>query len=162
MSEPVPQEPPAPWIHIGECPLCGNGLCRLRYGVDPQGVKRLYAMCDECEAIWLKPDLLSKYQFPDAEDPLCPISGEALYGPKSGWARPEDLQGTDWESEVIIDLPVDVIDDSEPETFVTQQDQASVLDVPPITRQFGRREDKAAGLDTDDWAYGQDEPRPGC
>jgi len=162
MSDSSSKRPAVPWIHIGECPICGDGLCRVRCGTTPEGIVRLYAMCDECEATWLKPDILGPSQFPDSEDPLCPVSGQALYGPGSRWATPEDVRGTDWESEVVIDLPVDLISDGESGVFVTGEDQASALDVPPLASPSEKSQSKPADLHSDDWAYGQDEPRPGC
>lgn len=162
MSDSDSKRPTVPWIHIGECPVCGNGLCRVRCGARADGSVGLYAMCDECEAIWLKPDILGPYQFPDTEDPVCPVSGEAIYGPGSRWATTEDVRETDWESEVVIDLPGDLPDQSGSESFVTSEDQASALDVPPLSSAFDEPEKKPVDLHSDDWAYGQDEPRPGC
>lgn len=162
MSDSSSPKPSIPWIHIGECPVCGNGLCRVRCGSLPDGTTQLYAMCDECEAIWLKPDTLGPAEFPDSEDPLCPVSGQSLYGPNSRWATPEDVRETDWESEVVIDLPIDLVDSNDAGVFVTGEDQASALDVPPLASPSERSNKKSADLHADDWAYGQDEPRPGC
>ena len=39
-----------PWIHIGECPVCVDGLCRIRCCEGDNGIAHLFAMCDECEA----------------------------------------------------------------------------------------------------------------
>jgi hypothetical protein len=167
MSDSPSKKPTVPWIHIGECPVCGNGLCRVRSGINPQGDSQLYALCDECEAIWIKPDLLGPVRFPDSEDPQCPISGQALYGPYSRWATPEDVKGTEWESEVVIDLPVDITmepgaDQAATGVFVTNEDHASALDVPPLASPAETSPHQTSELHSEDWAYGQDEPRPGC
>lgn len=152
-----------PWIHIGECPICGNGLCRLRCCTLPEGLKKLYAMCDECEAIWLQPSTSTEHLFPDSQEPLCPISGGPLYGGESRWALPEDLLGSGWENEVIIDLPTDCALESEDLPYVTGEDVASALDVPTVSlADVGNEEHNLMEPHADDWAYGQDEPRPGC
>ncbi len=109
------QNPPNnPWIHIGECPVCVNGLCRVRacHGPcnlgsdqdDPAASLHLYAICDECEATWTEPSTSTPKTFPDSDDARCPICAEKLYGEQSHWALPQDLLGTAWESQVIFDV----------------------------------------------------------
>lgn len=154
------QRPTSPWIHIGECPICTDGLCRVRCSSPAGGKKQLYAMCDECEAIWLQPTTASPHQFPDAEDPKCPLTGIALYGSSSRWATTEDIKGTDWEFEVVVDLPCDIGQSSD-DRLVTGEDLAGGLDVPPIG-QPERSEISAEEAKQIDLAYGKDEPRPGC
>lgn len=154
------QQPFSPWIHIGECPICCDGLCRVRCSQATDGAKLLYAMCDECEAIWLEPNTATAHQFPDAENPVCPLTGVPLYGSTSRWATTEDIKGTIWECEVIVDLPSD-INSAEDPPFVTGEDLAGALDVPPIAESPGG----GSGLSREvreDLAYGKDEPRPGC
>jgi uncharacterized paraquat-inducible protein A len=83
-------------IHsIGFCPICGGGICGVRIcGTEsPHGL----IVCDECEAIWLKPDLDSQHQYPSAEDARCPICNESLWGPNSRWANDEDLKSLKFE-----------------------------------------------------------------
>jgi hypothetical protein len=64
----------------------------------------LFALCDECEALWLDPALAPEdYYFSDAIEPLCPRSGQPLYGPDSWWATREFVQETPWA----IHLPPD-------------------------------------------------------
>ncbi len=166
----LPAELPAgPWVHIGDCPLCGDGLCRVRCCTTENGQKRLFAICDECEAIWLQPNTSSKYLTPDPEEPLCPFSQQPLYGPSSRWATTEDVLGTEWESQTIIDLPVSLIEGSnelltttDEAAFVTDEDIASALDVPTLSPPARTVDNATAEPHSDDWAYGQDEPRPGC
>lgn len=87
-----------PWVHCGSCPVCESGLRRLRCEELTDGYQELFALCDECEAIWMVPDPEAKLQFPDPENPTSPWSGQPLYGSHSRWATPEDIVGTVWES----------------------------------------------------------------
>jgi len=154
-----------PWIHIGECPICGNGLCRLRCCSLPGGRKSLYAMCDECEAIWLQPSTSTEHQFPDSQQPLCPISGGPLYGDDSRWALPSDLPDSGWESEVIIDLPSDCVPDLESLNYATSTDSASTdnsLDITSKDAGESESENRSTSTKIDDQTFGQDEPVPGC
>lgn len=156
------QQPTSPWIHIGECPICTDGLCRVRCSPAADGSKQLYAMCDECEAIWLEPSTSAKHIFPDAEDPLCPLTNVPLYGSTSRWASVEDIKGTAWEFEVIVDVPSDVSPASDDPPYVTGEDLAGALDVPPIAENAGNLPRSRTEGRPEDLAYGKDEPRPGC
>lgn len=144
MSEP----PAAPWIHIGECPVCVNGLCRVRtcrspaggktpvgnalVGDLPAGTLHFYAMCDECEALWLTPTTDAPRQFPDACEPKCPICQQPLYGEQAHWSHAEELQGTEWSANSIFDVPNE--DSLDPNSLANM----------------------------DDLSYGQDETKPDC
>ncbi len=114
-----PKEPAdIPWIHIGECPVCVNGLCRVRTcRGGQQGETHFYALCDECEALWLEPDTMTDFAFCDPESPVCPICQQSLYGPHARWSTPADLQGTEWAANAIYALPSDSLQD-------TSQDEA--------------------------------------
>lgn len=116
-------------------------------------------MCDECEAIWLEPTTSAPHHFPDAEDPLCPLTGVPLYGSSSRWATTDDLRGSAWENEVIVDLPMDISTASDADSLVTGDDIAGGLDVPPIDPTDDNLAQEAL---PEDLAYGKDEPRPGC
>ena len=173
------EEPSAPWIHIGECPLCVNGLCRLRYCEDDHGAAHLFAMCDECEAIWLEPSTSAPAQFPDACEPLCPLCARPLYGPQAHWARSEEVLDLNWNEAAIFDLPSMEIgpnlDNSSPQSeeqgLVTPEDTVDALDAPPAATAHREIRDttseplhkrEVVGYDELDEAYGQDDPKPGC
>lgn len=166
MADSTSENSAFPWIHIGDCPVCGDGLCRIRCSFDSNGRKYLYALCDECETIWLEPNTQSQRFVPDAENPRCPFSGEELYGPLSRWATTEDIHGTPWEIESILELPMTVSDHTEDKStevpFVTNEDFASPLDIPTLAEPNVDHSKCDSQPYRDDWAYGQDEPRPGC
>jgi hypothetical protein len=166
MSDSTSEHSASPWLHIGDCPVCGDGLCRVRCCTGTDGQKHLYALCDECETIWLQPNTQSQRLVPDSDNPRCPFSAEDLYGPHSRWATTEDIRGTPWETETIVELPMTLGDDPEdksPETpFVTHEDFASPLDIPTLTQPELEHDSSSLQPYRDDWAYGQDEPRPGC
>ncbi len=81
---------------VDYCPVCGGGLCGIRIcglaDEHPHG----FILCDECEAIWLQPDVTSPHQYADAEQPQCPICQQALWGPQSRWANWDDCSELNW------------------------------------------------------------------
>ncbi len=125
------KKPPAyPWIHLGECPVCVNGLCRVRTCTGcSDGKPRHYAVCDECEACWTVPDTTQKKTFADAQDPACPICGVEMYGPQSHWSLPEELRGTDWAANAILDVGQSV--GPAGSDLLTTDDMVGTLDAPP-------------------------------
>ena len=112
----------SPHHSVGFCPICGGGLCGIRIcgipsestqgdvkptqspvasaaqeaglpvAANPHGL----IVCDECEAIWLDPDVASEHTYPDSENALCPICGKALWGPASRWADQADVEALGW------------------------------------------------------------------
>lgn len=168
-----------PWIHIGECPVCVNGLCRIRFCEDRQGHGHLYAMCDECEAIWTEPSTSTKRQFPNVDEPECPLCSQPLYGPQAHWATAQELNHTDWSEAAIFEVPSYNVDEDQgtdgdlaletpPVDLITSDDIAGDLDAPPQPSKNSRsvietrptvEEPLASETDV---AYGQDEPKPGC
>ena len=139
------QVPANPWIHIGECPFCVEGLCRVRACTDASGC-HLYALCDECGAAWKEPTTDSPKVFPDLDDPRCPICAQAMYGDHASWARAEDLENTPWSSEAIFDVM--------PSCESASRSPEAADDVVDISENFPES--------VDDISYGQDEPKPGC
>ena len=111
--------PPSPWIHIGECPFCVNGLVRVRSCHEENNDLHLYALCDECEAIWLTPSTEDERIFPDPEQPVCPCCSGELYGSCSRWATAEDLADSEWQAQVIFTVP----SESEPPESLTPDDE---------------------------------------
>lgn len=90
---------------IGFCPICGGGLCSIRACglVDDQPSYGL-VLCDECEAMWLQPDLKGVHLYPDSETPLSPIDQTPLYEAGHRWATLEDIDQLGWMDSVNADL----------------------------------------------------------
>lgn len=99
---------------IGFCPICGGGLCGIRvcgFPVGNEGESESaplhgFIVCDECEAIWLQPDLATAHQYPDAVDPQCPICYEPLWGDRGRWANLDEVALLGWAGCVCRDLDV--------------------------------------------------------
>ena len=164
--------PPSPWIHIGECPVCVNGLCRVRACQDSLGKPHLYAMCDECETIWIKPDTTSERFYPRGEEPICPICSRPLFGDQAHWAEPEDVAAeADWSMATIFDMPSSSpFDQPQVSDLLVVDDIATDLDAPDAHRESSEHDQAASaqseestpGIKFADSSYGQDEPKPGC
>jgi hypothetical protein len=106
----------SPKHSVDFCPICGGGLCGIRIcGVDETKTEDRFTklgndaphglvVCDECEAIWLEPDITTAHQYPDVEDARCPICHESLWGKNSRWADARDVESLGWEFAVNPDL----------------------------------------------------------
>lgn len=151
--------PSPPWIHIGECPVCVNGLCRIRECEDERGDKHLYAVCDECESIWLEPAIDAKRRYAATQEPTCPICNRAMYGPQSHWARSEDLRSfPEWQNAAIFDMPSNSLDGTV-DDLLAVDDKADDLDAIHLGFNEDTQCHDAGEVDN---SYGQDEPKPGC
>ena len=73
-----------PHHSIDFCPICGGGLCGIRIVGDSgdvdQSPPHALIICDECEAIWLEPDVSTVHQYPDLENAVSPVGGQPLWG----------------------------------------------------------------------------------
>lgn len=98
------EQPANPWIHIGECPFCVDGLCRVRACHGGESGAHLYALCDECGSAWTEPTTDSPKTFPDLDDPRCPACKQPLYGDHAHWALAEDVNGSGWSESVIFEV----------------------------------------------------------
>ncbi len=124
----------SPKHSIDFCPICGGGLCGIRicglessdkdpaanhangkpvsegdsagHGAAHRDSAHGLIICDECEAIWLEPDVSSDHQYPCPEDAACPICSRPLWGPNSRWADLADIETIGWASAVNHDLDV--------------------------------------------------------
>lgn len=163
MTTPIP---PNHWIHIGECPVCVNGLCRIRACKDSRGQQHLYAMCDECEAIWVEPNTASPKIYPNSESPACPICALPLFGSQARWAEPEDIAlNRDWSIAAIYE-PTQESNQSQVCDLLVVDDIATDLDAPDAHRESSEHDaaatEEVLGIKFADSSYGQDEPKPGC
>ena len=57
-------------------------------------------ICDECEAIWLEPDISTVHQYPDLDFPVSPVTGAPLWGKGSRWATHEEIEKLGWSQAV--------------------------------------------------------------
>ncbi len=107
----------SPQHSIDFCPICGGGLCGIRIcGVQPdseaQTVSHQYEtahgliVCDECEAIWLEPDLSTDHLYCDPENAQCPICAASIWGENSRWANADDVHALQWTGAVNHELDV--------------------------------------------------------
>lgn len=177
------QTPSDPWIHIGECPVCVNGICRVRScrGNDQESI-HFYAVCDECDATWVEPDTATELTFADAQNASCPVCNAKMYGKQARWARAEELRGSCWEEHAIYEVSSSI--ETSTEDLLTSEDVVRSLDAPPgieangefeaagqggqdVEKQGGQR-CRAEGAEadvheaSDSEVYGQDDPKPGC
>ncbi len=105
----------SPHHSIDYCPICGGGLCGIRIcGLSslPQAAARRgdsihgLIVCDECEAIWLEPNISSDHAYPDPTNSICPICSQPLWGDNSRWANREDIAALGWSAAVNQELDV--------------------------------------------------------
>ncbi|WP_231612192.1 hypothetical protein [Novipirellula galeiformis] len=103
----------SPKHSVGECPICGGGLCGVRIcgfpaetetpsqtgkltNVKNRPLPHGLVVCDECEAIWLEPDLTTRHQYPNGCDARCPVCLEPLWGEQGHWASAEEIDILGW------------------------------------------------------------------
>ncbi|WP_182865842.1 hypothetical protein [Stieleria mannarensis] len=103
-----PSPPPdhaaiAPLHSVAVCPICDAGLCGIRIctGDDPTEPmpRRGFVICDECEAVWMVPDVRTVHQYLDSRNPICPICHAGLWT-ASRWADRDDLERLGWSHAV--------------------------------------------------------------
>lgn len=98
-----------PLHSIDFCPICGGGLCGIRIVGDTENANQqpphALIVCDECEAIWIEPDVSTVHQypvhqFPDLENAVSPVGDQPLWGDGSRWATMEDIEAVGWTDAV--------------------------------------------------------------
>ncbi|QDV43164.1 hypothetical protein Enr13x_30180 [Stieleria neptunia] len=99
-----PHAPPSGPLHsIAICPICGGGLCGIRIctGDDPTEplTDRGFVMCDECEAVWMQPDVQTEHRYVDAQNSACPVCQAGLWT-ASRWADRADVQRLGWSDRI--------------------------------------------------------------
>jgi hypothetical protein len=74
-------------IYVESCPICGDGLCRIRICISNQKVTG-FVLCDECEAMWTDPFMQERVPTnSDETNPQCPSCGQSIWGQNSHWAN---------------------------------------------------------------------------
>ena len=107
----------SPQHSIDFCPLCGGGLCGVRIcnpqlatvsemDSDTAASSHGLVVCDECDAIWLEPDLNTAHQYPDVENAKCPVCNGGLWGSNSRWANRDDLALLQWDMAINPELDI--------------------------------------------------------
>jgi len=73
-------------IYVESCPVCGDGLCRIRICVTNQRLTGL-VLCDECEAMWTNPTMQERIPASSNEsEPMCPSCDQSVWGNQAHWA----------------------------------------------------------------------------
>ena len=83
---------------ISECPICDGGLCTVRVFFDDHNrLSHGLVICDECEAIWLQPNIRGVHVYTDSESPVSPVNGQPLFDRRrSRWANEADVAALGW------------------------------------------------------------------
>jgi hypothetical protein len=77
-----------------ECPVCGVVALGIRVCVGTD--ESLIVLCDECDSIWLDPELKDGSYASEHPEWLCPDSDRTLKSPKSYWATEEQIKAIGW------------------------------------------------------------------
>lgn len=98
----APDPDPNTRHHVATCPICEDGLCGVRvYLDDESNVTHGLIVCDECEAIWLQPNVSGVHVYANSQSPLSPVSGQGLYDQSlSRWANRDDVAALGWSAAV--------------------------------------------------------------
>ena len=91
------------FFFVGPCPICEQGLCRVRVCTTDDQALFGCVVCDECEATWTDPTLHERFSQANPEVPVCPKSNIQLWGEQSRWADEEDLCSLGWNTQSITD-----------------------------------------------------------
>lgn len=158
------------WIYVGNCPICQCGLRRVRACGGDGGNSSLhgYILCDDCETMWLEPDVNSPHSFPDSESPSCPVCGQPLFGSQARWASISELVEFGWQNQCIVEPTQSAL---HPDDLLDPDDLAVDLDSPeplPVHHHdlHGNHEapkDQLAEVIPQlDRVDEKSEPKPGC
>ncbi len=83
-------------VHLGNCPVCQDGLRRVRTcGLHENALHGLI-ICDECEAIWIDPSESAHHVFGSSESPVCPLCRQPIWSDNSRWSTVEDVCLLGW------------------------------------------------------------------
>ncbi|MCA9149877.1 MAG: hypothetical protein KDA92_11280 [Planctomycetales bacterium] len=83
---------------VGYCPSCGTGPLGVRIC---GGCGRPNVLCEECDALWLTPDVTGRPVFPRQPDLPCPACETSLLAPGAHWASFFELEALGWEQRII-------------------------------------------------------------
>lgn len=87
-------------IYIRSCPVCGDGLCRVRVCAIDQQLHGCI-LCDECDTVWTDPALSERIDPPNEySSPVCPDCGETLWNDTCHWADIQEVCLLGWYDKV--------------------------------------------------------------
>lgn len=94
---------------VSRCPVCEQGLCGVRLCAGshfrPQeSPEHALVICDECEAIWLGPDVAGRPLYSDPEHARCPICDSSIWSGSSRWADAAEIKKLGWWNRIDRDL----------------------------------------------------------
>lgn len=82
-------------LHAGTCPQCDQGVRGFRTcGEQP------LLMCDECEAVWSRPDAAAA-TFPAQPDLPSPLTARSLIGPSARWCSRPEVDAAGWSDAIV-------------------------------------------------------------
>ncbi len=81
------------------CPVCRTGMLGIRRCADG---KTLVVMCEECEAVWVSPELISISNALDAAPPTFEVTEIriAIASGAAGWSNHEEIVAKGWEKHI--------------------------------------------------------------
>ncbi len=87
-------------IYVRSCPICGEGLCRVRVCTSDH---RLIGcvVCDECETVWKEPEMQEQSANGiDGVTACCPECGMSLWDDACHWADIQEVCLLGWYDRV--------------------------------------------------------------
>ncbi|MFN7706480.1 MAG: hypothetical protein ACK5OH_00585 [bacterium] len=87
------------YFYIDDCPICSQGLARVRVHVRKQSLTG-YILCDECEAAWNDPSLLGRIPRGKEGDASCPDGKTSVWSEHCHWASIEEICLLGWYNDI--------------------------------------------------------------
>ena len=82
---------------VGECPSCGTGPLGMRVCGN---CRVLCVLCEECDALWLKPDVSEPPVFPSQPELPCPQCDHSLLADSAHWACFAEIEVVGWQAHI--------------------------------------------------------------
>jgi len=80
-------------FYVGTCPFCEQGNLGVRLCSNSEDA---VILCDECDAVWLSPEITGKPLFPEEPDLPCPYCAGNLTESPARWASMGDILKSGW------------------------------------------------------------------
>ncbi|MCA9015513.1 MAG: hypothetical protein KDA77_09315 [Planctomycetaceae bacterium] len=88
--------------YVGTCPFCEQGKLGIRICSQAGDV---LILCDECDALWLSPEISAQPVFPEQPALPCPCCQGNLTNAPAHWANFGEIYQKGWISTVKGELP---------------------------------------------------------